>query len=416
MSRHTHIQSKKKMPTVHKVLIIMIAFALVALAVMIVYGITNLDNQPGRIGGPGNPAVTHDPNDPDDDPGDDPGGNPGGDPDDDDPDDDPDDLPELSPRPRPELDTGIEHFNPLTGEVMDLGKARQRPIAIVLNNLAEALPLNGVSKADVIYEYPVEGGLTRMLAIYQDVSDVRKVGSIRSLRHYTAQLANAYDAIVVAAGRSPQAQQEVRTLGIPFLNEVEGPLRDVFFRDRNRIPGRRIDNLHSVVTTGERLLYWLPEYNIRLMHEESFEHIYRFKDDGTPQNGSTAGRAVVRYSGARTTTFTYNQSERKYFVQHGTREFTDANDNSKPAYANILVLKTSVSLIQGDDSGRLNINTSGSGTGYYISGGKYIEINWSRANQSSPFIYTHTDGTSFDFGVGKTYICIIPTSQTVTFS
>ena len=397
MSRH--LQKKKSIPTIQKVLIGMITAALLVLVILIVYGVSTLGHSPD------NDHIDN--RDPDDTIFDD----------DWDPDEDePPRRPDPSPRPRPELDTGIEHFNPLTGEVMDLGLARARPIAIVLNNLAEALPINGVSKADIIYEYPVEGGLTRMLALYQDISGVEKAGSIRSARHYTVQLAHSHDAILVAAGRSPQAQQEVRSLNVPFLNEVEGPLRDAFFRDRNRIPGQRVDNLHSVVTTGQRLMLWLPEYDFRLMHEDSYEQTFVFKDEGSSRNGLTANEATVRYSSSRSTTFTYNSSENLYYVRHASREFTDANDNSKPAFKNILIIKTSVSLIQGDDSGRLNVTTTGNGTGYYISDGKYIEINWSRADQSSPFRYTLTNGNPLELGVGKTYICIIPTNQDATFS
>jgi len=106
---------------------------------------------------------------------------------------------EPTPQPRTDVLRGIEHYNPLTGEVMDLGLAEQRPIAVVLNNISESLPHNGVSDADIIYEYPVEGGLTRMLALYQDIAEVEMVGSIRSARHYSVQLANKSYALRDAA-------------------------------------------------------------------------------------------------------------------------------------------------------------------------------------------------------------------------
>ena len=383
---------KKRMPTVQKVMITLIVIALLVLATMIIYGISTMSNTQS-------PNINNQTDNRD-------------------PDENENQIsrPDPTPRPRPELETGIEHYNPLTGEVMDLGLSRARPIAVVLNNLAEALPLNGVSQADIIYEYPVEGGLTRMLALYQDISGVEKIGSIRSARHYTVQLAHSYDAILVAAGRSPQAQQEVRTLNVPFLNEVEGPLRDVFFRDRNRIPGRRVENLHSVVITGERMMLWLPEYDFRLMHEDDFQQTLHFTQDGTPQNGLTSDETVVRYSSARATTFTYNQTEKLYYVRHANREFIDANDNSQPTFTNVLIINTPVTPIRGDTSGRLNVETTGSGTGYFMSGGKYIEINWMRVDQSFPFLFTQKDGSPLDFGIGKTYICIIPTNQEPTFS
>jgi len=290
-------------------------------------------------------------------------------PEDDDPDDDLDDewdhIPLRTPEPNPTLDG----FNPLTGEPMVAQFQNNRPVAIVLNNLPEALPLNGVSDADIIYEYPVEGGLTRMLAIFQDVFYVEKIGCIRSARHYTVQLANAYDAIFLSAGRSPQALAEVRSLGIPFLNEVEGPHREVFFRDRNRIPGRRVDNLHSVVTTGERLYHWLPEYDFRLTHEASYTPALTFAEDGTPRGGSSADKITMRFSSAKSTNFTFDSVLRKYTVRQANVDFVDANDGSQPAYANIVFIKTSVTGLRDDTAGRLDIATTGSGTGYFASGG-----------------------------------------------
>jgi len=323
---------------------------------------------------------------------------------------------DTSPEQTPELTPVLDGINPLTGLPMDARSERNRPLAVVLNNIPEALPMNGVSKADIIYEYSVEGGLTRMLALYQDVSYTGVIGSIRSARHYTVQLAESYDAILVAAGRSPQAQTEVRNLGIPFLNEVEGPLRDIFYRDRNRISDRRVGEVHSVVTSGDRITEWLPEYDFRLFHDRNYEHTLFFVDDGTPQSGVRADEVTVRFSQGKTTVFHYDAQDRGYHARQGNRDFTDANDNSAPAFANILILKTSVTALRGDDSGRLDIETTGSGSGYYVSGGKAAEINWSRRDKSSPFVYTLTNGSHINFSAGKTYICIIPTNMDADFN
>jgi len=322
---------------------------------------------------------------------------------------------EPTPGPRTDVLTGIEHYNPLTGAPMDLGLAQQRPIAVVLNNISDALPHNGISEADIIYEYPVEGGLTRLLAFYQDISQVEMVGSIRSVRPYTVQLAESYDAILVGAGRSVQAQEEVRALGTPFLNEVEGPLRDVFFRDRNRIPGRRVGNVHAVVTTGERMMQWLPEYDFRLTHEVSYENMLNFVEDGTPQNGSSATQVVARLSTGKTSTFIFDANEGTYHMRQYNMDLVDANNNLRPGFTNVLILKTSVTNIAGDGAGRVSFATTGSGDGYFINGGKYIEITWSRSGMHSPFVYTLRNGSPLELGIGKTFVCITPANLSTTF-
>ena len=320
-------------------------------------------------------------------------------------------IPERTPDPLANLD-GI---NPLTGAPMDSRFTRNRPVAVVLNNIPQALPMNGVNMADIIYEYSVEGGLTRMLALYQDITLVGLIGSIRSARHYTVQLAESYDAILACAGRSPQALTEMRNLGIPVMNEVEGPNREVFYRDRNRIPDRRVDNLHSVVTSGDRLMHFLPEMDFRILHQQDYKHTLTFTEDGTPSGGSDAANVVVSFSAGKTTSFIYEPDDGAYFARQADRDFTDANDNSRPLFANIIIIKTSVTGLLDDDAGRLDVVTTGTGSGYFVSGGKYIEINWSRENKSSPFIYTLKNGERFDFGIGRTYICVIPTNMDAVF-
>ena len=70
--------------------------------------------------------------------------------------------PEISP-----------YRNPLTGE---LGYAEsavgKRPVAVMVNNLKGALPQYGIAEADIIYELPVEGGITRLMAVYANYADV----------------------------------------------------------------------------------------------------------------------------------------------------------------------------------------------------------------------------------------------------
>jgi hypothetical protein len=309
----------------------------------------------------------------------------------------------------------LNAFNPLSGLPMREEKTRNRPIAIVLSNEPASLPMNGVSQADIIYEYLVEGGLTRMLAIFQDFTDVRMVGSIRSARHYTVEIAESHDALFVHAGGSPQALREIRRRDITNFDEVYGTRRNVFLRDRTRINGRRLELLHALVTTNERIAEWLPQYNVRTEHNANYEQGYIFSDDATPADGGTATEAIIRYSAAKTSSFTYNEASNVYHLHQYNRDFSDANNSTIVEFTNIIVIKTSVSAIRGDEAGRQNIETTGSGDGYFINGGRYIEINWSREDKESPFVYTNLDGTPLELGRGTTFIGIIPTRNVVDF-
>jgi hypothetical protein len=58
------------------------------------------------------------------------------------------------------------------------------------------------------------------------------------------------------------------------------------------------------------------------------------------------------------------------------------------------------------------MSTVGSGTGYFVSNGRMIAIDWSRRDKSSQFVFIHEDGSVIELGRGKTYIGIIPTDNT----
>ena len=94
-------------------------------------------------------------------------------------------APAPIPEPEPEP-AGPAGTNPLTGLPMEPEYESLRPVAVMLNNLKAAQPQLGNSLADIIYEVPAEGGITRMLALYQTLEgeQVGTLGSIRSSRPY----------------------------------------------------------------------------------------------------------------------------------------------------------------------------------------------------------------------------------------
>ena len=312
-------------------------------------------------------------------------------------------------------DTGIMTYNPLTGLPMDEARAQNRPLAIVLANCVDSIPMNGIAQADVVYELLVEGGITRMLALYQDFSDVQMAGSIRSARHYTVEFARSHDAILIHAGGSqPYAYRTISELGVPNLDEVGGNRRDIFFRDRGRIGGRRIDTMHAVVTTNARVAQFLPQYDFNLDHTPSFEQGWFFADDATPVGGTAATNAVVTFPGGKTSTFDFDATENVYRMTQFRRDFVDANDGSRPGFTNVIVMRTSITSMQGDGAGRQNVVTVGEGEGYFINGGRSIPINWSRANRESPLVFTNLDGSPLEFGRGTTYIGVTSIRADVT--
>lgn len=68
----------------------------------------------------------------------------------------------------------------LTGEDVSAGVGRRRPIAVMLGNDTNGAPQSGTENAGVIYEAPVEGSITRLMAIIEDYDNIPRIGSVQA--------------------------------------------------------------------------------------------------------------------------------------------------------------------------------------------------------------------------------------------
>lgn len=325
-----------------------------------------------------------------------------------------DELPTMTvaPTPTQEPEPQVGN-NPLTGLQVEEEFEQNRPIAVMLNNLKKALPMYGTSTADILVEALAEGGITRLVGIWQNATQVPKIGSVRSTRAYYLDVAAGFDAILLHAGGSPEAYSLISQRGMTAWDCVNGPYEgSLFYRDSERKKNAGYE--HSVFTTGERITEQLEKNKARLTHEEGYDNGLRFAPDATPENGETAEKLTLPYSSYKTGVFTYNPEDKLYYVEEYDKPFADGENDEQVAVTNVIVMETAVSLIKGDSSGRLRTEMTGTGSGIYACGGKYVPIKWSRDNWDSTFNFTLEDGTPLTLSCGKTYINIFPKNTEYT--
>jgi hypothetical protein len=77
--------------------------------------------------------------------------------------------------------------DPLTGLPASLAAATRPALGVKIDNVAGAWPQAGLNQADIVFDLPVEGGLTRLLAVFHS-QDVGVFGPIRSARPVDADL------------------------------------------------------------------------------------------------------------------------------------------------------------------------------------------------------------------------------------
>ena len=322
-------------------------------------------------------------------------------------------APEPEPIPEPIGPAGI---NPLTGLPMEPEYEQNRPVAVMLNNLKKAQPQLGVSMADIIYEVPAEGGITRMLGVYQTLDGVGNLGSIRSARPYYIELAMGHDALYVHAGGSPEAYQDLKSWKVDYIDGVNGSASQsaVFWRDPERKKNKGYE--HSLLASGETIQSFWDNSKYPKTHQDDYSYPQTFTDD--PLTGGTAAEHIkLYYTSYKTGLFDYDAETGKYLVSQYQAPYVDGNTGEQVGVTNLLILETSISAISGDTAGRLKVRTTGEGEGTLYRSGQCIPIHWSRSNRDVPFSYTTSDDQPLALGRGNSYVCLInPGSSRVELS
>lgn len=293
-------------------------------------------------------------------------------------------------------------------KIVDL-KSDTRPYAVVIDNVAGARPQSGLQKAYLVYEITVEGGLTRLLALFKD-PDIKAIGPIRSARHYFLDYALENDAIFVHHGWSPQAQSDISSLKINNLNGLANP-SNMFYRNSNKkSPHDSYTSSGKMITAATNKKYRLTTKN-NLLLDYSIDAL----DLGDYNSSADANEVTITYSSSVKVKYKYDEKFKVYLRFTGTSKHIEELTNEQLKVKNIIIVKdVDVKNIAGDNKGRVNLSNIGSGDGYYISEGKAIKITWEKSSRSSKTIYKDENGKSLKVNDGNTFIQIQPTGKALS--
>ncbi len=299
----------------------------------------------------------------------------------------------------------IKYYSPLTGEEIDEATAYTRPVALTINNLKKATPQNGMTSADLYFEIPAEGGINRILTVFQDYDDIKEIGTVRSARAYFVDWAVPLDAVFIHYGGSPSFYTLKKQKGFDECDGINGTVeKALFWRDGER--KKTAGTEHSVMTSGEKLKSGLETLGIRSTADTQYEPFFLFNDEALSTGDITANKVSLRFSYYITAEFDYNEATGLYFRSQYGQPHKDKTTNAQLSVTNVIYLKTSVSPISGDDAGRIDVKTTGTGSGYYISKGTAQEITWSKKDLSSPLKLYDANGNELSINRGKTWFMI----------
>lgn len=287
--------------------------------------------------------------------------------------------------------------NPLTG-TSDLPVAAKsnRPVAVMINNIYQAQKVQtGLNKADIIFETEVEGGITRLMAVYKDISAVEKFGTIRSARYPYVDLALGLDAIYVHHGQDP-------TYCAPHLKDI-----DHFTISENN-SGQRIKNglssEHTLYGFGSKTWDALcKEFKRTTVKSDDTFMNFASEDKSVTLTGGAASSVTVPFSTSSKTAFTYDSQSGLYTRLSGTEVRADYVTGETTQVKNVFVLLTTITNYP--DGKHRKVDLTG-GEGYYITNGNYTPVRWTKGSASSPIKISDDSGKAIEVNAGKSYVCI----------
>ena len=283
--------------------------------------------------------------------------------------------------------------------------SKERPYAVMINTHGDALPQSGLQDAYIVYELMVEGGITRMMALFKG-KDFDKVGSVRSAR--TQYLGYVYenDAIYMHAGGAPDALSRISNEGINDV-DVDGQYG---FRDSSL--NRAWE--HTLFTSSDLIKQGISARGFRT--EANVENLLTYQADTLDLEKYTdkvaANNISIQYSYYRTSEYSYDANAKVYLRSMNGIANTDLVTGEQYKVKNIIVYAVNYSnYCYNSNCKYQKIDNIGTGEGYYITEGYAIPITWEKADEKSQTKYkVKATGDDLVVNDGNTYIQIYPTS------
>lgn len=290
------------------------------------------------------------------------------------------------PSAPPSPATAIQLISPFTGEaVTSLNKV----IAVKIDNIVYARPQTGLGAADIVYVIPVEGGLSRFMAIYS--SQVPPViGPVRSAREDDLELLRQFGTPAFAySGAQPHllpVVEHARTVDL-YAGIVGG-----YYRDNRRIAP------YNLYARG-------PELQAEAAGA-SVAHDIGFRFGPAPAGGQQATTETVSYAAA-SFTFLYSPAAGRWLVSMDGRPAL-TTDSGQLSAATVVIQHTIVRTSPYIEWGLLPpyAESTGSGSALVLRDGLAYQAHWSRPSPDGGTTFTTATGQPMTFASGPVWVVL----------
>lgn len=306
-------------------------------------------------------------------------------------------------------ETVASEENVITLEVeekkVQIFQGSDRPIAVMIDNHSDAWPQAGLQKAYMVYEIIVEGGETRLMALFKG-AEVEKIGPVRSARHYFLDYVMENDAIYAHFGQSPQANSDLTKYSI---NNINGIAEDgtTFWRVKDKYAP------HNAVTSTAKLLESAKNKNYKTTSSQ--ESVLNYvTDEVNLEEGQGAITVTIPHSQLQTVKYEYDEENKVYKRYARSKKQTDWETGDTITTKNIIItFCDNYTLSDTENKGRQGLKNIGTFDGYYITNGKAIKIKCIKNARDEQTIYQDLEGNEIDVNDGNTFVNICPISARV---
>ena len=275
-----------------------------------------------------------------------------------------------------------------------------RPFAVVIDNAPEARPQWGISSADIVYDTLVEGGITRLVALFSS-KKASKIGPVRSARPYFIRQAQDPHAIFVHSGGSTHALDAL-ALGIPRVTDLNEFSHGAYFWRTNASAP------HNLYTSTDQLVEAAHTRGYSLKFTATPR--WHFSTSTMPDLPTTTKASIPHRLPTSEVSYTYNHGTASYDRFAGGRAHKDAGNNAPISPKNVIFeFHAKKEIDDPHHLGLVDFWYEGNGAFIALTAGIRIEGTWTRA-PDGPTLYTTASGEVLTLSPGQTFIEVVPAS------
>jgi hypothetical protein len=308
---------------------------------------------------------------------------------------------------KPPVRAAVAPVCPLNGMPPPGGRVPPRPaLAVKIDNFPSARPQTGLSKADVLYEEPVEGGLTRFIAIYQ-CHDAPLVEPVRSGRLIDPEILSQYGAhpLIAYSGAIQPAVAAIDSSQLIDVGANRAPL-SAFWRDPNRAAP------HNLATSTAALYAFGAS-----LHAPAVAPPSPFVFGPLDPTAGPAASVHIAFT-VSSVTWTWVQSAGAWFRSNSDTGAATVGEGGPLKTNNVIVMHVVLfpsQYVEDPTGAHENLLVlTGTGPLQVFRNGTMVNGTWSRPSLAANTSYLDGAGHLIALSPGQTWIELVPTTVAVT--